>query len=176
MSFETGGLRVNQQQSSKDFFQWSTTDEGRKRIGQNVILIGGVAVATVSWCWNMFLVDWMKDAYSTFDNQKRRLESLTSENKKVGALAESFQTLFTSMQSRAGLKDDTMDSIDIFYTKSLDPVSAGDQLTKAYNCIGNGLRTSKSTSGGMSYALLPGLARGSQGAVVGIPEYMLQVN
>merc|ERR1719204_58673 len=99
MSFETGGLRVNQQQSSKDFFQWSTTDEGRKRIGQNVILIGGVAVATVSWCWNMFLVDWMKD--------------------------------------------DTMDSIDIFYTKSLDPVRAG-------------------------------LARGSQGAVVGIPEYMLQ--
>jgi len=143
MSFETGGLRVNQQQSSKDFFQWSTTEEGRKRIGQNVILIGGVAVATVSWCWNMFLVDWMKDAYSTFDNQKRRLESLTSENKKVGALAESFQRLFTSMQSRAGLKDDTMDSIDIFYTKSLDPVSAG-------------------------------LARGSQGAVVGIPEYMLQ--
>ena len=132
MSFETGGLRVNQQQSSKDFFQWSTTEEGRKRIGQNVILIGGGAVATVSWCWNIFLVDWMKDAYSTFDNQKRRLESLTSENKKVGALAESFQRLFTSMQSRAGLKDDTMDSIDIFYTKSLDPVSAGDQSLQVY--------------------------------------------
>ena len=74
----------------------------------------------------------MKDAYSTFDNQKRRLESLTSENKKVGALAESFQRLFTSMQSRAGLKDDTMDSIDIFYTKSLDPVSAGDYSLKVY--------------------------------------------
>ena len=50
------------------------------------------------------------------------------------------------------------------------------QVTKAYKCIGNGLRTSKSTFGGMLYTLLPGLARGSQGAVVGIPEYMLQVN
>ena len=32
------------------------------------------------------------------------------------------------------------------------------------------------TPGGMLFTLLTGLARGSQGAVVGIPEYMLQVN
>ena len=34
----------------------------------------------------------------------------------------------------------------------------------------------RSTPGGMLFTLLTGLARGSQGAVVGIPEYMLQVN
>jgi len=143
MSFETGGLRIDQHQS-KNFFQWSTTDEGRKEIGQKVILIGGTIITTVSWCWHMFLVDWMKDSYSTYENrQGRSMESLAGENKKVGALSESFQRLFTSAQSRAGLKDHTMDNIDIFYSKSLDAVSAG-------------------------------LARGSQGAVVGFPEHMLQ--
>lgn len=125
MSFETGGLRIDQHQS-KNFFQWSTTDEGRKEIGQKVILIGGTIIATVSWCWHMFLIDWMKDSYSTHENESGRgIESLAGENKKVGALSESFQRLFTSAQSRAGLKDHTMDNIDIFYSKSLDAVSAG---------------------------------------------------
>ena len=73
----------------------------------------------------MFLIDWMKDAYSTYENKHGGMESLAAENKKVGALTESFQRLFTSVQSRAGLKDHTMDNIDIFYSKSLDPVSAG---------------------------------------------------
>ena len=126
MSFETGGLRIDKQSNSKNFFEWSTTDEGRIRIGQNVILIGGSIIATVSWCWHMFLVDWMKDSYSTYENQHgRSLESLAGENKKVGALSESFQRLFTSAQSRSGLKNHTMDNIDIFYSKSLDVVSAG---------------------------------------------------
>jgi len=146
MSFETGGLRIDKQSNSysKNFFEWSTTDEGRIRIGQNVILIGGSIIATVSWCWHMFLVDWMKDSYSTYENQHgRSMESLAGENKKVGALSESYQRLFTSAQSRSGLKNHTMDNIDIFYSKSLDVVSAG-------------------------------LARGGQGAVVGFPEHMLQ--
>ena len=125
MSFETGGLRIDKSQS-KNLVDWCTTDEGRIKIGQNVILIGGTIITTVSWCWHMFLIDWMKDSYSTYENQHGRgLESLAAENKKVGALSESFQRLFTSAQSRAGLKDHTMDNIDIFYSKSLDVVSAG---------------------------------------------------
>ena len=160
MSFETGGLKINQQ--SQTFFQWSTTDEGRRQIGQKVILIGGTVITTASWCWHMFLIDWMKDAYSTYENKHGGMESLAAENKKVGALTESFQRLFTSVQSRAGLKDHTMDNIDIFYSKSLDPVSAGIRhpcplISKKKNVF------------------VAGLARSSQGAVVGIPEHMLQV-
>jgi len=146
MSFETGGLRIDKHHQSNynNFFEWSTTDEGRKEVGQKVILIGGIVIGTVSWCWHMFLIDWVKDSYSTYENQHgRKIESLAGENKKVGALSESFQRLFTSAQSRSGLQDHTMDNIDIFYSKSLDAVSAG-------------------------------LARGGQGAVVGLPKHMLQ--
>ena len=169
MSFETGGLRIDKQSNSKNFFEWSTTDEGRIRIGQNVILIGGSIIATVSWCWHMFLVDWMKDSYSTYENQHgRSMEGLAGENKKVGALSESFQRLFTSSQSRSGLKDHTMDNIDIFYSKSLDAVSAGISTTPYSQLATN----KKATFIFVSFA---GLARGGQGAVVGLPPHMLQV-
>ena len=168
MSFETGGLKINQQ--SQTFFQWSTTDEGRRQIGQKVILIGGTVVTTASWCWHMFLIDWMKDAYSTYENKHGGMESLAAENKKVGALTESFQRLFTSVQSRAGLKDHTMDNIDIFYSKSLDPVSAGIHWCTSVIHVQKYPIFEEEKN-----VFVAGLARSSQGAVVGIPEHMLQV-
>ena len=171
MSFETGGLRIDKHHQSNynNFFEWSTTDEGRKEVGQKVILIGGIVIGTVSWCWHMFLIDWVKDSYSTYENQHgRKIESLAGENKKVGALSESFQRLFTSAQSRSGLQDHTMDNIDIFYSKSLDAVSAGISPRSQQ------LRTVL-TRTTLTFVSLTGLARGGQGAVVGLPKHMLQV-
>jgi len=144
IEFQTSGMRMNAE--TKGFLKWCTTEEGRVVVGRRVLSTGGLAIAGLAYCANIFMVDLVRDAYNSNAGERRQtvMERLDKDTRyQVGVLSDLYQRLFYSCQERAGVGDSELQNIDIFYTTSLDPVSQGWASTR-------------------------------QGAVVGLPRYMVE--
>jgi len=70
IDFQTSGMRMNTE--TKGFLKWCTTEEGRIVVGRRAICIGGLIIGGLSYCANIFMVDLVRDAYNSNAGEKRQ--------------------------------------------------------------------------------------------------------
>lgn len=112
--------------ATENFWKWVLTEPGRQKVGQGFVIFGGTCSVLFGFCWNVLFVDLHKDAYmeNTELNPSLGARITKDEDRKIEVTRE-FLHLFTTSRSRAGLTEEAMSNVDIFFTWCLDPVRQG---------------------------------------------------